>query len=96
MSAQPLASNADPVFPEDVEAVPGRRIPVGVAFVVGTNGVVEPSIIVWSNPNENAAFREAVKRAILTWRYAPALKNGVPVRMGVRRKFEFIDPAVKP
>ncbi len=64
---------------------------VGVAFVVDERGIVDTTLIRWSNPDRDVPFRDAVVKALLDWRYAPALKDGRPVPMAVRKKFEFID-----
>jgi hypothetical protein len=48
--AQPSTSNANPSFPEGEIPVAGRRVSVGVAFVVDVNGTVDATTIRWTNP----------------------------------------------
>jgi TonB family protein len=55
-----------------------------VSFIVGTDGHVHSAFILDSGgPNED----KVVLRTIRTWRYRPALCNGVPTDSEARVRF---------
>jgi len=64
---------------------------VEVEALVGTNGIVEDTRII-SVDNEGFGFEEATEAAIRKWRYRPATKLGIKVRMWVTIRVPFKQP----
>ena len=92
--------------PDVVEAVPvskeapkyplrARQMGVGgvvdVRALVGIDGSVE-EVRITSVSRKNVGFEEATETAIKKWRYKPATKKGVKVRMWVSIRVPFRDP----
>ncbi len=83
----PVADSANlaPRYPELLRQA-GIGGLVRVTFVVDTGGRPERVVIVQS---PNPGFDVAVKRAVATWRYAPASHCGHGVRVRLRHEFAF-------
>ncbi len=61
---------------------------VEIEALVGTNGIVEDTRIISVGPR-GFGFEEATEAAVKTWRYRPATKLGVKVRMWVTIRVPF-------
>ena len=57
---------------------------VGVSFIIGSDGRVHSAFVLFSGGADEDA---AVLRAVRSWRYRPALCNGVPTDFEVRERF---------
>lgn len=57
---------------------------VRVSFVIGADGRVHSAFVLYSGSADEDA---AVLRAVLGWRYRPALCNGVPTDSEARIRF---------
>ena len=86
-AAVPDTSNPAPRYPDmlrQARASGSARL----SFVVDTNGRVDlKSVSVLEAPHE--LFSVAAKMVLNRWRFAPALKNGVPVATRVDQVFDF-------
>jgi protein TonB len=86
----------DPIHREAPEFPRKARImeqsgSVEVEALVGTNGIIEEIRIV-SVDNKGFGFEEATEAALKKWRYRPATKLGVKVRMWVTIRVPFKRP----
>lgn len=86
---RPVADSANvaPPYP-DLLRQAGIGGPVRVAFTLDTSGRVEGAglrVVRTANPG----FDQAVKRAVVTWRYAPGSVCGHPVRVRLTHEFAF-------
>jgi len=86
--AVPSSANAAPNYPSLLrQAYVGG--PVRVSFVLDTTGVPEPvTIKVLRTPNPG--FDAAVKRAVASWRFTPALACGRPARVRLAHEFAYL------
>ena len=64
---------------------------VDLKALVGIDGSVEEIRISNVSP-KNVGFEDATEKAIKNWRYKPATKKGVKVRMWVSIRVPFRDP----
>lgn len=79
--------NAPPPYPSLLRQA-GIGGAVRVAFTIDTAGHVErATIVIMRTPN--AGFDGAVRRAVASWRYAPANLCGHPVRVRLSHEFAF-------
>jgi TonB family protein len=84
-------STCESVRPAEALLTPDPPLPIApdgplvrVSFVIGPDGRVHSAFVLYSGgANEDAA----VLRAVLGWRYRPALCNGVPTDSEVRVRF---------
>lgn len=85
--ALPLESNTPPVYPDILRsaAIEGE---VEVEFVIDANGGVRPRSLVVLRA-DHRLFLEAVREALLGYRYLPAEAGGIPVPVRVRQRFAF-------
>ena len=67
---------------------PPQEAVVEIEALVGTNGSIEDTRII-SIDNPGFGFEEATVSAIEKWRYRPATKLGVKVRMWVTIRVPF-------
>ncbi len=74
-----------PIYPPAVRDS-GLRGELLVSFFVDEEGVVRDPVIVRSS---NPGLDGAVLAAILKWRYEPALRDGVPLRVPMTQAFRF-------
>ncbi|MGZ8493610.1 MAG: TonB family protein [Gemmatirosa sp.] len=85
---KPMPGVRGPRYPDAARAQ-GREGAVLAQFVVDTTGAVEPSsfevLQTWGGPE----FVEAVRSALPTLRFAPALVGGMKVRQVVQQPFQF-------
>jgi TonB family protein len=77
-----LMYRVEPTPPPQALASP-RRCAVTAEALVGPDGKVEEVRIVHADP-PGAGLEEATRNAVSQWRYKPATKNGVKVRVWVR------------
>lgn len=81
------SANAPPRYP-DLLRQAGIGGAVRVAFTVDTAGRVEPATVrIVRTPN--AGFDLAVKRAVMSWHFAPASRCGRTVRVRLTHEFAF-------
>jgi hypothetical protein len=59
-------------------------------YVVDTTGRVDPSTVRSETPRTDSLFVESIRYVADTWKFAPARKDGRPVRVEVRQVFEFV------
>lgn len=85
--ALPLESNAPPVYPDILRsaAIEGE---VDVEFVIGADGAVRAASLVALRA-DHRLFLEAVREALIGYRYLPAEVGGTPVPVRVRQRFAF-------
>jgi protein TonB len=85
--ALPLESNAPPVYPDILRsaAIEGE---VEIEFVIDANGGVRQRSLVVLRA-DHRLFLEAVREALLGYRYLPAEVGGTPVPVRVRQRFAF-------
>ena len=85
--ALPLESNAPPVYPDILRsaAIEGE---VEVEFVIGPEGAVRAGSVVALRA-DHRLFLEAVREALIGYRYLPAEVGGTPVAVRVRQSFSF-------
>lgn len=74
-----------PIYPV-ADRNPGKNGTVWIAFIVDTDGTVKQAQVVRTSAVE---FGAAALAAVKQWRYKPALKNGVPVRVRMAVPIEF-------
>lgn len=73
----------------------GEAVEVIVFYFVDAKGRTEkPSVL--SSTSENPAYGEAAKKAILTWRFKPAMKQGEPVPCWVQQEVSFAAGSTSP
>jgi len=92
VSALPLAvPRCASVRPPEALLTPDPLLPpqddnllVGVSFIIGSDGHVHSAFVTYSGSDDDD---EAVLRAVRTWRYRPALCNGVPTDSEARVRF---------
>jgi TonB family protein len=85
--ALPLESNAPPLYPDILRsaAIEGE---VEVEFVIGPDGAVRAGSVVALRA-DHRLFLEAVRDALIGYRYLPAEVGGIPVAVRVRQSFSF-------
>ena len=85
--ALPLESNAPPVYPDILRsaAIEGE---VQVEFVIDADGAVRAGSVVALRA-DHRLFLEAVREALLGYRYLPAEVGGTTVPVRVRQRFAF-------
>ena len=85
--ALPLESNAPPVYPDILRsaAIEGE---VEVEFVIGPDGAVRAGSVVALRA-DHRLFLEAVREALIGYRYLAAEVGGIPVAVRVRQSFSF-------
>jgi TonB family protein len=69
----------DPLFPPQED-----NLLVRVSFIVGSDGHVHSAFVTYSGGDDGD---QAVLRAVRSWRYRPALCNGVPTDSEARVRF---------
>ncbi len=70
-------SGKSPVFPPSVRTkYAGNRFEARIMCLVDENGIVKSSRVLNSVPKD---FKKAVEKAILKWKFTPAVKKGVQV-----------------
>ncbi len=86
ISRPTLLHKVEPEYPTiaRLSRIPGN---VTVQAVIGRDGAVEDAEIVHSS---NQLFDDAALEAVRQWRYAPATRNGNPVRVTFRVHVEFV------
>jgi protein TonB len=84
-SATRVLSSRFPDYPEDLRRA-GIEGPVVVRFTVEPDGSVSDPAVQGSPPPRLAAL---ALDAIRQWKFAPAMKNGVPIRARVQQPFLF-------
>ncbi|MDX2437984.1 MAG: TonB family protein [Acidobacteriota bacterium] len=84
----PYALQQDPpAYPLKAQRMKQKGL-VEIEALVGTNGIVEDTRIISVDPL-GFGFEEATEAAVKTWRYRPATKLGVKVRMWVTIRVPF-------
>ena len=78
----------EPDMPASLTAV-GTQSTVAVSFTVDENGVPTDVQIDEGNGSPYAELNKAAIDAVSQWRFKPATKNGVPVKMLMRAPIEF-------
>jgi outer membrane receptor protein involved in Fe transport len=75
-------------YPEEARAVGyARLIRVKAAILVGLDGKVESVLILSNVPN--LGFREAVRKALMQWRFSPIYYRGINIKMKFFKNFYF-------
>ncbi|WP_342616666.1 energy transducer TonB [Rhodoferax sp. GW822-FHT02A01] len=95
-SEQPFASEGFDVPPKLLEShLPGYPISqrdlktdasVRIRFIIDVNGSICDPIVLGAPPPELAAV---VLDSVMRWKFSPALKNGIPVRVRTQQVFTF-------
>ncbi|HUF30163.1 MAG TPA: energy transducer TonB [Gemmatimonadaceae bacterium] len=85
--AFPLESNVPPKYPDLLRSA-GIDGEVDIEFVIDPDGRVRAGSIVALRA-EHRLFLEAVREALLGYRYLPAEVGGTPVAVRVRQNFSF-------
>jgi hypothetical protein len=81
-----------PEFPAGIPTTKGTIHAVDAAYVVDKGGAVDMETFRVLNADADPVFVEAVRSALLHWRYDAAFTSAQAVRMIVRKRFEFVDP----
>jgi len=82
-----VLDRVDPKYPRIAERI---RVDgdVEAEALVGPDGSVE-EVRILRTSHTNVGFEDATEEAVLQWRYKPATKNGVKVRMWVQIRVPF-------
>lgn len=83
------------VAPSIPFALRGEAVEVVVFYFVSEKGKTERQSVLFSS-SENPAFSEAAKKAIASWRFKPAKKNGAPVACWVQQTIQFNKGSTSP
>ena len=82
-----LIDRVDPRYPRIAERVRVNG-DVQAEALVGIDGRVE-EVRILEGSHSGVGFEDATEEAVLQWRYKPATKNGVRVRMWVQIRVPF-------
>src|SRR5262249_23989993 len=81
-------SGSAPVFPLEAPPLrPGQRASVTVSFVVDELGDVSDMQLLES---AGEALDAAVVTAFKSWKYSPAVKDGLPIKVRISQRFTFL------